>query len=73
MQICYRNNENSIHHNYYDIHAYVEGSKADMASLDNTTYEGKQILSKAIVYILLIMFQISLHYNKNIIKRRYQM
>jgi hypothetical protein len=28
MQICYRNNENSIHNNYYDIYAYVEDSKA---------------------------------------------
>jgi hypothetical protein len=46
------------------MYVYVEDSKANLASLNNTTYEEKKYLSKAIVYILLIMFQISLHYNK---------
>jgi hypothetical protein len=45
------------------MYVYVEDSKANLASLNNTTYEEKKI-SKVIVYILLIMFQISLHYNK---------
>ena len=52
MQICYRNNENSIHYYYSEIYAYVAGSKADLSSLDNTTYEKKYCADVFIMFLI---------------------
>ena len=50
IHIWYRNNENSIQHNYRAMSAYVEVSKADLCILDNPKSEKIKILKKLCIF-----------------------